>query len=183
MQVIEKWPLLARLQLAPRKLSLQFPKKQGDSALRRVRNLALAEAELERAIRQREPDACATGFGPHFFSQRQVHAMKAPADGYCRIPGFSDHSLASQACAASNDQSAGPCWGIVPGRSKRCSGIPGISDITGHRLRGCEDLCRFPDPATHHQAELHAGISPANAYPRRPACRVRDGRRVLRLDR
>src|ERR1700675_4749414 len=28
---------------------------------RRVRNLALAEAELERATRQREPDACATG--------------------------------------------------------------------------------------------------------------------------
>ena len=52
--------------------------KAGDSALRRVRNLALAEAELERAIRQREPDACATGFGPHFFSQRQLHAMKAP---------------------------------------------------------------------------------------------------------
>jgi hypothetical protein len=35
-----------------------------------------------------------------------------------------------QACAASNDQSAGPCCGIVPGRSKRCSGIPGIPDIT-----------------------------------------------------
>jgi hypothetical protein len=50
------------------KLFLQFPAKQGDSALRRVRNLALAEAELERAIRQREPDACATGFGPHSFS-------------------------------------------------------------------------------------------------------------------
>ena len=70
MQVIEKWPLLARLQFALHflKLFLQFPKKQGDSALRRVRNLALAEAELERAMRQREPDACATGFGPHSFS-------------------------------------------------------------------------------------------------------------------
>jgi hypothetical protein len=50
------------------KLSLQFPKKRLDSALRRARNLALAVAELERAIRQREPDACATGFGPHSFS-------------------------------------------------------------------------------------------------------------------
>jgi hypothetical protein len=50
------------------KLTLKFPKKRLDSALRRVRNLALAEAELERAIRQREPDACATGFGPHSFS-------------------------------------------------------------------------------------------------------------------
>jgi hypothetical protein len=37
-------------------------------------------------------------------------------------------------------------------------------------------------PLTTKQNYMLA-ISPASAYPRRPACRVRDGRRVLRLDR